>query len=60
MMVPILAEETLEYGIRHALSTQLRQLLSLRVLYTLFLERTRASYFDRALQLGEARRVNTK
>ena len=38
---------------------QLRQQLSLRLMYTFFQERTKASYFDRAMQLGEAKYVAT-
>ena len=58
-LLPLVAEEWLEFGLRHAVSNFLRQQLSLRLLYTLFSERTRAVFYDRALQLGVAKYVAT-
>ena len=59
MLLPIFAEETLEFGVKYAIGTQVRQQLSLRLLYTFFQERTKAAFFDRALQLGEAKYIST-
>ena len=59
MILPLVAEEALDMGLRNALGNQFRQQLSLRLLYAFFQERTKASYFDRALQLGEAKYVAT-
>ncbi|KAL1523264.1 hypothetical protein AB1Y20_018214 [Prymnesium parvum] len=58
-ILPLFAEEWLEFGGRHAMSNLIRDQSSLRLLYTLFSERTRAFHFDRALQLGEAHYVST-
>ena len=58
-LLPLIAEEWLEFGLRHAVSNFFRQQLSLRLLYTLFTERTRAVFYDRALQLGVAEYVAT-
>ena len=59
MMLPLFAEDALEFGLRTAIGNQLRQQASLRLLYTFFQERTKASYFDRAMQLGDAKYVAT-
>ena len=59
MVLPIFAEEFIEFGLRYALGTQVRQQLSLRLVYTFFQERTKSVYFDRAMQTGEAKYIAT-
>lgn len=59
MMLPLFCEEAVEFGLRHAFSSQIRQQLSLRMFFTFFQERTKAAFYDRALQLAEAKYVAT-
>ncbi len=59
MMLPLLTEEWLEFGIGRALRTQLRQSVSLRPLYTFFLERSKCYAFDLSVSLGSAKYIAT-
>ena len=43
MLLPLFAEEALEFGLRNAIGNQIRQQLSLRLLYPFFQERTKAA-----------------
>lgn len=58
-LVPLIVEEWLEFGLKRAVSNFVRQQITLRLLYTLFLERMRAFSFDRALLLGETHYIAT-
>ena len=59
MLLPLFTEEWLEFGLGRALRTQLRHMLSLRPLYTFFLERTKGYAYDTALITGKASYIAT-
>ena len=59
MLLPLFTEEWLEFGLGRALRTQLRHIVSLRPLYTFFLERTKGYAYDNALMTGQARYIAT-
>ena len=60
MLLPLFTEEWLEFGLGRALRTQLRHMLSLRPLYTFFLERTKGYAYDTALITGKVSLTRTR